>query len=265
MVAGEDIEIALVKLGLTILQAEVYLTLTKIRNASIRTIASTTKLDRANLYRTVAQLQKIGLVQVSIGIPNTYNALNVQDAIQALLFKRTNELEDVRRYSMESIKKIQCDPSIYCAKQDVFQIVPGGGKEVIVSAAIYKTENCVDFILELSDIVKSINVGLDDFYKLLERNVKKRCIIYDDLKSVRKKSKVLVSLKKFNNFSSRFTYKVPETALVILDKKEVFVHTRPLLPDWWGGPWFRTNNICLIGIVQKYFDYLWSESEEQVT
>jgi hypothetical protein len=50
-------------------------------------------------------------------------------------------------------------------------------------------------------------------------------------------------------------------AFAILDGKEVFIHTEPMLPNWVGTPCLRTTNICLVGVIQKCFNYLWSEAE----
>jgi len=60
--SDEEIEL-LTKLGLTSLQARVYLALDKIKIETAKGIANITEIDRANIYRILSSLQSIGLVE----------------------------------------------------------------------------------------------------------------------------------------------------------------------------------------------------------
>jgi len=59
----------LTQLGLTSFQAQVYLTLTKLGTSNAKTIASIDRLDRANVYRVMTDLQKLNLVEKMLTKP----------------------------------------------------------------------------------------------------------------------------------------------------------------------------------------------------
>ena len=75
----------LTELGLTENQATVYLTLAKLGKATTTTIASISKVDRANLYRVISRLTELGLVEKIITNPCSYRALPLHEAIAMLI------------------------------------------------------------------------------------------------------------------------------------------------------------------------------------
>jgi sugar-specific transcriptional regulator TrmB len=95
MIIEEDIQ-TLTRLGLTILQAEIYLTLTKLEKATIKTLSTTTKIDRANVYRIVSKLQELRLVEKMITNPTVYKAVPIQDGAPMLLERQTQEYQEIR-------------------------------------------------------------------------------------------------------------------------------------------------------------------------
>jgi sugar-specific transcriptional regulator TrmB len=254
----EEQESTLIKLGLSNSQAKVYLSLAKIgAGASIKTIASISKIDRANLYRTISQLHEIGLVQLTLGKPNTYKALMVQDGIELLLTKRAQEFEETKISSLQAIKNLKNPEPAYHIIEDTFQIVPSGGPEVVFMTAFLKSQKNVCITARVSDMLMWIAENPKNVRDLLgEKGVTFRNILYCDKK---------VDLKKIQTTSKnrvKLVSEPPEGVFAIIDDREVFIHTKPMLPEWRGTPCFRTNNTVLVGIVKKYFEYLWSEAEE---
>ena len=87
MYQEEDVE-ALVALGLTTLQAKVYLTLNKLEEA--KTKSETAKVARQEIYRVMNKLQNLCLVEKVIAKPVRYKAVPMQEAVPHLL-KRIHE------------------------------------------------------------------------------------------------------------------------------------------------------------------------------
>jgi sugar-specific transcriptional regulator TrmB len=90
-VQDEDVE-ALTSLGLTILQAKVYLALVKSGSSTIREISKTSDVARQDLYRITSELQKLGLVERVIANPTEFRAIELTGGISILL-QRVHEKE----------------------------------------------------------------------------------------------------------------------------------------------------------------------------
>jgi sugar-specific transcriptional regulator TrmB len=65
IINAQENETDLSKPGLSMTQAKVYLSLIRLGNTKIKTIANATKIiDRTNFYRTILRLQKTGLFEI---------------------------------------------------------------------------------------------------------------------------------------------------------------------------------------------------------
>ena len=82
---------ALMNLGLTLLQAKTYLTLTKLGKADIKGISKASNVVREEIYRIMPKLEKIGLVEKIVGRPTVYEALPLKEGLSMLLISRTEE------------------------------------------------------------------------------------------------------------------------------------------------------------------------------
>ena len=74
----EDCINSLMELGLTLVQAKIYLTLTKLDNATIKAISKNSNLARQDIYRIIPSLQKLGLVEKIIDKPTKYKATPIK-------------------------------------------------------------------------------------------------------------------------------------------------------------------------------------------
>lgn len=62
------------ELGLTSLQAKIYLALAQTGNATIRNIAKNSKIARQDVYRIMPSLQKLGLAEQIVVSPTMYKS-----------------------------------------------------------------------------------------------------------------------------------------------------------------------------------------------
>ena len=89
----------LTRLGLTELQAQVYLTLAKMGKATLRDISSASKADRANVYRVITRLLELNLIEKLLSTPTVFRALPLADGIKMLLEKKDQEHNDIKAKS----------------------------------------------------------------------------------------------------------------------------------------------------------------------
>ncbi len=262
----EENEVDLSKLGLSRAQAKVYLALIKLGNAKIKTIANTAKIDRANLYRTILRLHEIGLVEVLLGKPNTYRAITLEDGLQLLLRRKKEQFNEFQKIVNKLKENMKSNTTTTEILENSFVITPAkegtlfSAKKAFLSAI--KTHdaiiNCSIYTRNLTDTEKR-----KTFEKALEEGIKFRYLIYCDLDN---KQSILKLNKRYlfdykGNVNIRFVTKSPEAFFVIIDGKELLMHTQAL-PNWVGTPCLQSTNICLVGVLQTYFNTLWANAQE---
>ena len=92
-IQDKDVE-TLTSLGLTVLQAKVYLALVKSGDLTIKEISKNADVARQDLYRITSELQKLGLVERLITIPTKFRAMELTHGISILLqLRREKEAE----------------------------------------------------------------------------------------------------------------------------------------------------------------------------
>ncbi|MCW4019121.1 MAG: hypothetical protein NWF00_10680 [Candidatus Bathyarchaeota archaeon] len=84
----------LVNLGLTVLQAKVYLALVTVGTTTGRITAKAANVASQDVYRVLTELQEKGLAEKIIAKPNKYKPTPVQNGISALLKQKIKEYNE---------------------------------------------------------------------------------------------------------------------------------------------------------------------------
>jgi sugar-specific transcriptional regulator TrmB len=105
MVKDERVQI-LMRLGLTLLQAKVYLALCKTGMATVKTIYNSSNIARQEIYRIMPTLQKLGLAEKILFTPIKYRPTPIKDGYYLLLQKKTSEHSDLQNKTIELIKSL---------------------------------------------------------------------------------------------------------------------------------------------------------------
>lgn len=100
----------LLELGLTPIQSKVYLELTITGGLSARGIVDSLNINRVDVYRALQRLQTAGLVEIAIGNPNKFIAVDPDSAVQMLLSKEERKMAALKEkashltHSLKSLK-----------------------------------------------------------------------------------------------------------------------------------------------------------------
>ena len=134
----------LIDLGLTQVQARVYLALIEAGPSRISAISKASMVARPDVYRTISKLQNIGLVEKIIKKPVHYQAIPLKKGLSLLLETKTQQYEKVRaetRLLMDTAK-IKNSSETKQSETHQFVLIPKG-KTVIeeIKSAIKKTSN----------------------------------------------------------------------------------------------------------------------------
>ncbi len=72
-------------LGLTLLQAKIYLSLSEFEKAEIRKMSKASNVARTDIYRLMPELEKLGLAEKIIASPTSYRATPLNEGFSILL------------------------------------------------------------------------------------------------------------------------------------------------------------------------------------
>jgi sugar-specific transcriptional regulator TrmB len=253
---------ALTGLGLTVLQAKVYLTLVKTGNSTIRIVAGQTGIARQEAQRVTAELQEIGLVEKILAKPTEYRSIHLKEAVMFLLERREKRSLEIKERANMLLQNFANDQNRSAKEEKVVQFVIMCGKQ----AVIRKSKMILNRTKVSCEIINGLwkNVGYaeslfeKESIKMLKRNVKFR-IVAEKLPNPKVAQDIYKHFAEYSNFQIRFISPMPAVMLGIYDSKELLVSTSPkkLIGD---SPMLWTNNSALIVAVQAYFDKLWQTS-----
>jgi sugar-specific transcriptional regulator TrmB len=256
MLSDEDRMQTLTRLGLTILEARMYLALCRYGTLNTKELSKCTKTAQTDTYRVLTKLQGKGLVEKIIRTPAKFKAVPIETSIESLLDKKKVEYDDLKKktklliHSLKEklVEKPETEPS-------QFALIPQS--EAIVKKireAIEKSKKSVDIFLSW----KRFSLGITSTFaessqKAWERGVKFRIIV----ESPEETADVELArqfCRKSPFCSIRFLPRPPNTVLGIYDKEHFFVIVDPRKglfdsPALWSNnlsllSWFKTTLKC---------------------
>ena len=259
----------LMDLGLTLVQARLYLALVESGTSKISAISKSSKVARPDVYNNLSKLQKLGLVEETIQSPKASRAIPMNEALSLLLEREKNQFKKVRAETLLLIDKTQqkmVDNKLNNGKgteQHQFVIVPRGAAIRRIRNAIERAQLSINFILSWKKFTRSmVNVFAESMETAWMKNVKNRFIIECPLENETvKKMMCFYSGKPFCKI--RYTSTCPETNLVMCDKSEVFMLMDPH-EDLRMASTLWSNNPSFIALVAEYFKNTWLTASENI-
>ena len=214
--------------GLTPLQAKIYLTLFQNGRQTVKLLSERANVDRANAYRELLKLYKIGLVKKVISAPNLYEALPIEVAISLLLSYKEDEYKKTKKEAEALLRKCRCHSTASFEKLDqFFNHVPkrnafmGSAKSNRESAQITN-----DTISNLKRFSQALEVNMETHKNALKHGVRTR-IIVEKPKERKALHRAIRNLMACPNFEIRYTIIPPQVLGACFDGKTIAVLTDP--------------------------------------
>jgi sugar-specific transcriptional regulator TrmB len=252
----------LVRLGLTNCQAKAYLAIIKSDMSTAKTISKITNIARPDIYRVIAELETLGLVEKSIGKPTKLQALSIYDGISLLLKSRKQETSKIiagakKMYqdSLKTNKKISF-------QEDNPQFVLIAGKDAAIRKRreeIEKAQLSIDFVSSWKRFPRTVDTFGENTKKALDRNVKMRVILEKPPEGTML-PKLVEKFKKYSNYELRYVIDPPSGIIGIFDNKRVLIITSSIDLEEVSCLW--SNNPCLISIIKDFFEILWAKQSK---
>ena len=248
-------------LGLTLIQAKVYLTLFKLGPSKTSVIAAEATVARPDVYRNLIKLQKLGLVEKSIETPTRHKALPLNQGLSLLLERRTAQFKDLRAKTKILLARAKTakikNPKNRDQSLVQFILTPSGlpVTERIKTAIVNAKQN-IDLVLSWKSFACWM---LDTFAESMEiawtKHVETRFIIERPFES-ETEEELLNFCRKKPSCQIRFMQHQPKISLGIYDKKEVSIMVDPM-NGLTGSPVLWSNNDSLLYLAEDYFEVHW--------
>jgi sugar-specific transcriptional regulator TrmB len=252
----------LIDLGLTQVQARVYLALVESGPSRIMAISKISKVARPEVYANLSKLQELGLIEKIIKMPLTYRAIPMNKGLTFLLKTKTEQYKKVRAQTRILLDTAKMEKPKKKIGEPQFVLIPRG-RTVIerIKTAIEKAQLSMDFVLSWKMFSRGITSTFAESMEVAwAKNVKIRIIVQNPLES--KTVKQLIEFCRKKPFCQiRFIRHHPRTIFKIHDKKEVFIITNSKT-DLAGSPTLWSNNPSLIALADDHFEILWHTAIE---
>lgn len=261
MISKEDIEV-LTTLGLSPLQAKVYLATANLDDATVQKISEITQLARQQIYTAAKELEEIGLIEEIVGRSLKLNNIPISDAVSILLQREYRKRVEAEKKALDLTKRYEHRSKIKTNKvetQNAFLLIPE--REALslkLKKLIDSVEKSIDIMLPKKTCLQALFALSSNFMDALKRSVRIRCIVDEQIAS----DSMPGAITKIVD-NSRFKLKVVLTpcaeSLGIYDKKTVIFGCKPR-QDYARTQALWTTNAPLVRIIQHYFDEVWNEA-----
>ena len=254
----------LVNLGLTVLQAKVYLALAKSGTSTGRTTAKAAKVASQDVYRVLIELQEKGLVEKIISKPNKYRPIQIEEGLPILLQRRNKQTIEIKNRITEIVKNFSSIDKIE-EDNEKCQFVCVPQKEIIekkIRNGFETAQTSVDLFSEFQCSMEGAERSLDIILKSVKRGVKFRELI--DLSQGRcQESTAFSTLKRNPAYQTRFFCSTFPVKLQIKDRQEVLISTKNAKSNL-DTPYLWSNNPCLVQVIQQWYDSMWEKSSRNL-
>lgn len=254
-------EESLQKLGRTSLQAKIYTAIFDAGKEKTLTISKTANVDRSNTYRTILQLQNMGLVTRILNTPNLYQTVPMKDAVSILINHKKDEYYNMQKVAQKLILTGSTNAEEFQQKEYEFKITKKDkkGEEKEIIDACKNIKESFDLLINK----KTFSMGVIDLAKeqlnCVKRGIKYR-MITEKLNSPYLE-KIINVFASEPNFQIRYILKTPKAEIIINDRKNAVI---TLVPNSGLGERTRleTDHPGCIEMFQNHFDKIWNEAQE---
>ncbi|MGD6852941.1 MAG: TrmB family transcriptional regulator [Candidatus Bathyarchaeia archaeon] len=243
-----------VQLGLTEQQARVYLAISRLGQATIKTTAVAAQTARAEVYRVMPELQKLGLIKKIISNPIALIAVPPSVGLEILL-DIDAENHQVKKSKAEQFVK-NFDTKDYEFNPNINQYFLTTGEGAVVRdflKEMRELKTSTDGIFEWDEFLYVFKRHYGEYRKVLERGVKIRRITDKPLDQ--EIPEFIQALKEKGNFEIRYSPRKPKSGIDIWDGKFACIITLPngrremeVLNLW---------NRAILEFINDYFEMKW--------
>lgn len=259
MVFSEENGALLTQMGFTKTQAKVYLSLLKIGKADVKTISKHSHVPRQEVYRTLSELQEMGLVEKEIALPYQFKATPIQNALQTLIMQKFEEYKEIKQKTELFLQGKQTDED--ALREQEHKLVVISGKERLIKKIKNQHDHAqrrVDVLSTLARWLQILHECFDNYEKALSRGVKYRVVVEEDNQVVAFQATVQTLLSE-PNFELRVSNNPLKTNAVMFDCEEGSFSFYPS-KSLGESPIIWTNHPSFLAMFEDHFENVWKSA-----
>jgi sugar-specific transcriptional regulator TrmB len=245
-------------LGLTYVQAKLYLTLAKFGaiGGDVKRICRESGVVRQDIYRVMPTLQKLGLAEKIIAKPTVYRGIPLEKGFSMLLSRKTSEYSELKKKAKMAFDKIAAASTETDAPQQSTEFIITSERSLFLAKVkedIERTKANIDIVYSKERMSLITFHAAEQIEKAMKRGVKVRALT----SKIEGKTldRNIQALEKNPSFELRLAEYIA-VGLIIFDKTEVNVRiANTIVPSLW------TNNQNVAKLAEAYFDDLWEKAE----
>lgn len=260
-IEGDQLQL-LTDIGFTKTQAKIYLALLKLEEANGRMLSDKTKVARPEVYRTLGELQKKGLVEKEIGTPYMFKAVPVDLGLQILIQQRIRQCNEIQARANEFIQQLRNVKKETLPKQE-YKLIKIEGRErlkQILKPQHDRAHRTIDILTTLPRWLQILQFCFENYEEALARGVKYR-VLLEAFSSEIGAHENIDTLLKTKNFELRLSKGALKTNAAIFDEKEVAINFFPSL-SLSESPIIWTNHPSFISMCQDHFNTIWKTARK---
>lgn len=250
-------------LGLTCVQAKVYLTLMKLRNPTVKMISKISNVVSQDVYRIMPRLQKLGLAEKILTKPTRYRATTINDALHILLQKQTEEQAKLQKKTLWLLNKFQENDQRNVLQEEEPPLNVIAEKKLLYQS-LKKQSHMAQRSIDICAPIQGCNILLFNLHHALHRamgrGVKIR-VLAANFKNANFENtavlRVAHALQANQLFEMRCFFATFPSGISIFDDREVTMAIGER-----GMPSLRTANQGVVNLASSYFNEMWSKNKQ---
>ena len=249
-------------LGLTVLQAKVYIVLAKTGKSTIKDIAKTSKVARQDLYRIATQLLNLGLIKKLESTPTKFEAIPIQEAIDMLVERTKKETAHLEKESTEFLQSFAENKGTSPKNEEPQYIIIHDLQARLIKAKkqISSSKESLKIVTKWSFFLTYTSQTIEEHLMAMNKGAKIK-IVTQQPSNVESLPKSIQKLMEHPNFEVRYVNCLPSSIVAIFDEKEVNIL---LATDKSPAetPLLMTNNSVLVELACNFFQIMWANAME---
>ncbi|XES76602.1 MAG: TrmB family transcriptional regulator [Candidatus Bathyarchaeia archaeon] len=247
------------ELGMTIQQAKVYVTLSKLEQATVKTIAITAQMNRAEVYRVIPELQRRGLVKKIISAPIAFQAAPLSEGFAILLEYNAEKHRKIQRQTQQFLREFDSHNENTSQENSEYYLATGlRAVKRNYRSDLHGTQTSKDCILDWKTMSDAVNRDFEYIEEAIERGAKIRYITCAPKDA--KMPQFIKALAKTNSFELKTVSEVPKAGVDIYDKK--IIHFIVSNTNEEEIEVLRTTSSALVELAQDYFELKWQSAKK---
>jgi sugar-specific transcriptional regulator TrmB len=246
-------------LGLTINQAKIYLALITLKTPSAKALSKASGLAMCDVYRTINELLKLGLVETLLTSPKEFKATPPEAAAALLVNRKKKQFEEAQIKARRLLSRIRNQPALETEGELKMALVPCGDRIIQFGMPILLKDKKSLHCIQTDKLFKTFVADFFDALEaLLRRNIQMRFII-ESRQAIENPTPELPKLLAYSNFKVKFAFQNKIPACILVNDNASALVSTSLDPTHTPSYW--SVNPCFIHVIRSYFDSMWKEAD----